>query len=402
MNASVTRRDFLKGASALTAAGMIGVPALSAAATPIALKKLPRWRGFNLLEKFIARVANKPFREEDFTWMAKWGFDFVRLPMSYHCWSDPHNWHELREPVLREIDAAIGFGRKHGVHVSLNFHRAPGYSVEDSTPEPFNLWTDAEALDACVFHWRHFARRYRDIPSSALSFNLINEPAYKVPGKPELLDDAGYARVVRALVQAIREDSPDRLIIADGLLWGRVPVPALADLGIAQSLHIYDPMLVTHWKAGWVQGADQWPEPTWPLPVSPEAAAGERKALQSYREAFRDNPIVQRTLAHFDPAAAWNRDRLDRQIFQPWRELAAMGVPVHLGEFGVFNRTPHPVALAWMRDVLSLAREAGWGWALWNFRNDFGVLDTDRTDVAYEDFHGHKLDRAMLELLQAS
>jgi hypothetical protein len=29
-----------------------------------------------------------------------------------------------------------------------------------------------------------------------------------------------------------------------------------------------------------------------------------------------------------------------------------------------------------------------------------GILDSGRTDVKYEDWRGHKLDRAMLELLQ--
>ena len=40
------------------------------------------------------------------------------------------------------------------------------------------------------------------------------------------------------------------------------------------------------------------------------------------------------------------------------------------------------------------------GWALWNFRGANGVLDSQRADVKYEDFGGHKLDRKMLELLQ--
>jgi hypothetical protein len=35
-----------------------------------------------------------------------------------------------------------------------------------------------------------------------------------------------------------------------------------------------------------------------------------------------------------------------------------------------------------------------------NFRGSFGVLDSGRTDVKYEDFQGHKLDRKLLELLQ--
>jgi aryl-phospho-beta-D-glucosidase BglC (GH1 family) len=45
-------------------------------------------------------------------------------------------------------------------------------------------------------------------------------------------------------------------------------------------------------------------------------------------------------------------------------------------------------------------QQAGWGWALWNFRGSFGILDSERADVQYVDFRGHKLDQAMLNLLQ--
>ena len=55
-----------------------------------------------------------------------------------------------------------------------------------------------------------------------------------------------------------------------------------------------------------------------------------------------------------------------------------------------------------MRDCLAAWKAAGWGWALWNFRGGFGILDSDRADVTYEDWRGHKLDRAMLELLQSA
>ena len=80
-----------------TAAGAFPEP------TPHAL---PRWRGFNLLEKFM--VGNqRPFREEDFAWIAELGFDFVRLPLDYRCWTDPADWTRLRENVLQEIDEAV-------------------------------------------------------------------------------------------------------------------------------------------------------------------------------------------------------------------------------------------------------------------------------------------------------
>jgi aryl-phospho-beta-D-glucosidase BglC (GH1 family) len=55
-----------------------------------------------------------------------------------------------------------------------------------------------------------------------------------------------------------------------------------------------------------------------------------------------------------------------------------------------------------MSDVLSLWKEVGWGWAMWNLRGRFGLLDSNRADVEYEDFHGHKLDRKMLNLLMAN
>ena len=49
---------------------------------------------------------------------------------------------------------------------------------------------------------------------------------------------------------------------------------------------------------------------------------------------------------------------------------------------------------------MEVLRQHEIGYALWNFRGSFGILDSGRSDVAYDEFHGHKLDRKMLELLQ--
>jgi endoglucanase len=364
----MNRRDFVKAVVATsTGVAIFGAfPLVGNAAEKDAVpssRSLPRWRGFNLLEKFTKhREGNPAFQERDFAAMEEWGFDFARLPMSYHCWADPDpaKWLAIRENEIRHIDEAIELGRKHKVHINLNFHRAPGYCV-NPPKEQLDLWTDDKALEACAFHWAYFAKRYKGIPNQRVSFDLLNEPAD--------ISEGTYAKVVRRLVEAIRTEDPERLIIADGLRWGTVPVHSLAELRIAQSTRGYEPMQISHFRASWIAGSNGWAEPTWPLhPGEPDEV---------------------------------NTETLRRTRIQPWKELEQKAVGVHVGEWGAYNRTPHKVAIAWMKDCLELWRQAGWGWALWNLRGGFGVLDSDRTEVAYEDFNGHKLDRAMLDLLKA-
>jgi endoglucanase len=358
----MNRRQFLEPTGALVVATTWpAMPSVGEEVKPVTASHLPRWRGFNLTEKFTAQPgAKQPYLESDFGVIAEWGFNFARLPMSYLCWTEPGDWLKLREEVLKEVDDAVGLGRRHRVHVNLNLHRAPGYCV-NPPKEPLDLWTDQKALDACAFHWAQFAKRYRGIPNEQLSFDLLNEP-------PNISETA-YVRVVTHLVQAIRAEDPHRLIIADGLRWGTAPVHGLAGLGIAQSTRGYEPMRISHYRASWINGSDAWPEPTWPL--------------------------------HLAEGKVTDKESLRRDRIQPWKELEKKGVGIHVGEWGAFNRTPHPVVLSWMRDCLDLWKEAGWGWALWNFRGGFGVLDSQRADVTYEGFRGHKLDREMLKLLQS-
>ena len=367
MTQAMKRRQFLKTTGTITLATVVSSPLSMGEAEkkPATARHLPRWRGFNLVEKFVSQKEGNPaFQEKDFALMSEWGFDFARLPMSYLCWTNPGDWLKFREEQLKDIDAAIELGRRYGVHINLNFHRAPGYCI-NPPKEPLDLWTDEKALEACAFHWAHFAKRYQGIPNERLSFDLLNEP--------NEVAEVIYLRVVKRLVQAIRAEDPRRLIVADGLRCGRGPVPGLAELDIAQSTHWYDPIELTFYRAPWleesgVKGAEKWPEPTWPL------KRGEQ-------------PVV-------------DKETLRRDLIAPWKQLERKGVGVHVGEFAVYNRTPHAVTLAWMRDCLELWKEAGWGWALWNLRGELGVLDSQRADVKYEEFRGHKLDREMLKLLQ--
>jgi endoglucanase len=364
----VSRDDVLRGGAdrrrVLAGLGAVGLGAAArpAVSAPQAASwtKLPRWRGFNLLEKFTL-AHDRPYREQDFDLISELGFDLVRLPLDYRIWTDDRGG--VREAPLKEIDQAVEWGRAKGVHVVVCLHRAPGYCINPPF-EPLDLWGEGEGSELArrkfADQWRMFAARYKGVPSSQLSFNLVNEPP-NVTG-------AQYVKVATAAVEAIHGVDPDRLVIADGRGGGRLATPELVPLKIAQAGRGYEPFHLTHYKASWVKGSDAWPEPAWPL--------------------------VEANGRVIDKAVLW------REQIEPWKLLEAMGVGVIVGEWGAYRYTPHPVVLSWMEACLQNWREAGWGWCLWNFRGDFGPLDSGRSDVAYEDFHGAKLDRRMLDLLK--
>jgi endoglucanase len=375
---AMNRRQFVQDLAVLGVAAGMAPRATMAADEEPSSRRLPRWRGFNLQGNFgwPGRPYDGPaFEEKDFEMMAEWGFDFARLPLWYWTWGSRDDWSVVREEPLKQIDRAVELGRQYGIHVNINFHRIPGYCINGREMEPADLFSGRKAerdraLAAAVFHWKTFAARYKGIPSRGLSFDLINEPPWVKPYEGYLFER--YDEIVRALVAGIREADPSRLVIADGLDLGQTPVMEIVDAGVAQSTRGYLPKAVSHHTATWVpkEEFESFAVPTWPL---------------------KD-----------DKGTTWDKERLRQKLIEPWQRLAEKGVGVHVGEWGCYSKTPHAVALAWMGDYLALWKEAGWGWALWNLRGDFGILDSNRADVQYEDYKGHKLDRKMLELLRSS
>ena len=472
--------------------------------------KLPRWRGFNLLNKFN-RGSDTHFSERDFELIHNWGFNFVRLPTDYRTYICGDDWLDINPAVIKQFDQAIEYGAKYGVHINFCLHRIPGFTVAEPK-ERTSIFDDPQTLEVACRHWAMFAKRWSGIPSQLLSFDLFNEPTVK--------DTASYVHVVKALTDAIHEQDPDRLVMADGLAYATVPVPELVPLKIAQALHNYQPMGLTHYKASWIPGAGSWPKPQWPsvqiggfitskyhpemhdplqidihaLGSAPGSLSMHLREISSEaefvmkadgKEIFRHHikcsdgngewlkttfnkeysswkgdfdqiysaeypagtaslsiEVVNGDWLRFsevtvtpqdggaitvNASAQWgikpgrlivskdgivrntlavNGGRQDgtwlrQTVLKPWVDLAKHShVGVMIGEWGVFSSVPHDLTLRFMEDSLRAFRQAGLGWALWNLRGDFGIINSNRTDVAYEQLGSDKLDRKMLELLR--
>jgi endoglucanase len=350
--------------------------ATNASEADITAAHIPRWCGFNLQGRFPwpGHPYDGPaFDEFDFATMAEWGFDFARLPLSYWTWGSRDDWTVIREEPLKQIDRAVDLGKQYGIHININFHRIPGYCINQRELEPADLFTGTKpqrdkALKAAAFHWQAFAKRYKGMANRQVSFDLINEPP-KMRSYEGMLEER-YVEIVNTLVAAIREIDPNRLIFADGMNIGQAPVEGIAKLGLVQSTRGYQPKAVSHYTATWVpkDEFETFHPPTWPLTD--------------------------------DRGVVWNREHLQEVCVDLYKVITDKGVQVHVGEWGCFNKTPHDVALAWMTDCLAVWKRAGWGNAMWNLRGAFGVMDSERADVTYEDYKEHKLDRKMLELVR--
>ncbi|NMC37961.1 MAG: cellulase family glycosylhydrolase [Bacteroidales bacterium] len=380
----MNRRMFVRS-TALTAAGLTlsGKNAFSAGIKP-AKNKLPKWKGFNLLDIFSPNPPRSPnsskTTEEDIKWMADWGFDFVRIPMAYPRYVvfdrtrdiTKDEVYKFDEKVLEEVDNIIFTAHKYKMHVSLNLHRGPGFCINAGFHEPFNLWKDKEAQDAFNFHWSMWAKRYKGISSDKLSFDLLNEPTYREDmndqySKSHPLPGELYRKVAKGASDAIRAVDPGRLIVADGNGGGSLVTPELIDLDLAQSCRGYYPHYISHYQASWV-----WKDPSAaPNPVWPGVIDGKQFGRQTLED-----------------------------FYKPWIELLGKGVGVHCGECGCYSKTPHEVFLAWFTDVIDILTSQGIGFALWNFRGAFGIMDSERTDIRYTDWYGHKLDSKLLDLIR--
>jgi endoglucanase len=375
------RRKFIKKTAALS--GAIGLAAnIPFAFSKTTIKnKLPKWKGFNLLDFFSPYPNNErpETKEEYFQWMSDWGFDFVRIPMAYPYYLNIDYDKNIKIKEVRKIDRKktdkienlVHLAHKYNMHVSLNLHRAPGFCVNAGFYEPYNLWLDQRAQKDFCYHWKFWAKTFKNVSREKISFDLVNEPCMREDmndqhSKRSAVPGETYRKVAKAAADTIRKQNPDHLVIADGNNVGRDVVPEIIDLNIAQSCRGYNPAIISHYKAPWVyKETENLPVPKWPGQV------GDQYLSKAMLE----------------------------EMYQPWIELVKKGVGVHCGECGCWNQTPHDVFLAWFADVLGVLSENDIGFSLWEFRGSFGVLDSDRQDVVYEDWYGHKLDRKLLDLM---
>lgn len=211
---------------------------LAQAMRPATYDSLPDWKGYHIpsaASGFLSGASGYCFDREEVERIAGMGFDFVRVPLNLeNVFGVDRSAAMVRAHFVASMDDLVNWCAARGIHVCFDIHDAPGFRTGGSASD-ITIFENAAQQELFVQFWDWMAEHYQNVPSSLLSFNLMNEPS----GAREV-SDAVYSALMRKAIERIRAHTPDRLIFVD-MLGGfcHIPVEGLATARVAQTVHPY-------------------------------------------------------------------------------------------------------------------------------------------------------------------
>lgn len=185
-----------------------------------------------------------PVSEAEMKQAAQWGFNSVRVMVTYRTFFDEEaNTVDLNK--LKQLDRLVAAAMRYNLHLNFVTFTVPGrWTHYDSTTfdsvGDFDLFTNTKKQKQVANMWAMFAARYQDVPSAVLSFSPLWEVMNKnlssgLPVKDYTNKDT--AKVFDLLVDTIRKQDPDRLVIyeatpandAEGIVIDATPTQSLLE-----------------------------------------------------------------------------------------------------------------------------------------------------------------------------
>lgn len=296
----------------------------------------------------------KWFTRDDVQRIAGWGFDHIRLPVD-----EEQMWAEdgTRESEAFDLlNNALDWCAEAGINCIVDLHiiRSHHFLMKE---EPA-LYTDPAEMARFTDLWRDLSAALNTRPVTTVAYELLNEAVAHDPER--------WNVVAHQAFDAIRALEPERKILMGSNQFCQVQT--FPDLKIPDddhailTFHFYNPMAITHYKAGWMDlkaytGPIQYPGQT-----IPDHAISELETViengRKYVEQF-------------------NRDEIMRQVRIAYDVAQQHDKPLYCGEFGVIFYTPDDIRARWYADIVSVFEELGIGWANWDYKGGFGLLQRD-------------------------
>jgi endoglucanase len=251
------------------------------------------------------------------------GFDTVRIPIKWSGHAERDAPYTIDPTFFARIDEVVGWALDAGLQTIINIHH-----YDEIMQRP------AQEHERLLALWAQIAVHYQDYPATMI-FEALNEPNSR-------LDSRRWNAYQADVVEVIRRSNPDRRIIIGPTGWNSMWELDALDLpenhdNLIVTFHNYEPFRFTHQGAEWADGSEAWLGTPW-------GSTSDHSQLELY----------------FFAVAQWQE---------------AFGLPMLMGEFGVYSRADQNSRLAWTRAVVEQAEAQGIGWCYWEFAAGFGIYD---------------------------
>lgn len=312
------------------------------------------------------------FVEDDVKRISEWGFDHVRIPIdeeqmfSADGTKDPEAFKLLHE--------ALDLCMKYDLRAVVDLHILRShYFNADVKP----LFTERAAQEAFYECWRKISGELREYPTDMVAYELMNEP---VADDPE-----DWNKIVKECHAAIRELEKDRIILIGSNMWqsfetaSQLAIPE-GDPNIILSFHYYQPMLLTHYQASWMDLKNY----RGPVHYPGEVVTSSEMA---------DRPDTDRALSSSWTDQVYDKARFAREFGMAAQVAKDHGIPVYCGEYGCLSVESNDEArYSWLSDMNEVFDSMGIARAVWCYREGpggFGILSGSSVEP----------DRRMLDCL---
>ncbi|MCY0976573.1 cellulase family glycosylhydrolase [Chryseobacterium wangxinyae] len=218
-------------------------------------EKIAELIGEEGMNEFYKAYLKNGITKQDIDFLAKSGFNSIRLPMHYNLYTLPIEKESVKgqntwlEEGFKMTDDLLKWCKENKIYLILDLHAAPGgqgndANISDNDKSKPSLWESEANQKKTISLWKKLAERYKN-EAWIGGYDLINEPNINFTGKnPNGTDEMSNAplwKLQKEITEAIRQVDKKHIIFLEGNGWGNnysglIPI---WDNNMAFSFHKY-------------------------------------------------------------------------------------------------------------------------------------------------------------------